>query len=133
MTQQVGRTTRTPHVETVAVVSIVRRADQIYTVSPTGSRHSQVVEHDAPDVGDEGGQHCAVKRRHYENTRTPGKSARYTRDHSHRHQCGIWTVIASSLRHGCSDFIQRVLFGNVTNPRARPQILASNGLATKVI
>ena len=35
--------------------------------------------------------------------------------------------------HGCSDSIQRVSFGNVTNPRARPQILASNGLATKVI
>ena len=36
-------------------------------------------------------------------------------------------------RHGCSNSIQRVSFGNVTNPRARPQILASNGLATKVI
>ena len=35
--------------------------------------------------------------------------------------------------HGCSDSIQRVSFGNVTNPRGRPQILASNGLATKVI
>ena len=35
--------------------------------------------------------------------------------------------------HGCSNSIQRVSFGNVTNPRARPQILASNGLATKVI
>ena len=39
----------------------------------------------------------------------------------------------AGIFHGCSDFIQRVLFGNVTNPRARPQILASNGLATKVI
>ena len=87
-----------PLVETVAVVPIVRRADKMYTISPTGSRHSQVVEHDAPDLGDEEGQHCAVKRRHYRNTRTPGKSARYTREHSHRHQCGIWTVIASSLR-----------------------------------
>ena len=35
--------------------------------------------------------------------------------------------------HGCSNSIQRVSFGNVTNPRARPKILASNGLATKVI
>ena len=37
------------------------------------------------------------------------------------------------VSHGCSNSIQRVSFGNVTNPRARPQILASNGLATKVI
>ena len=60
---------RTPDVEAVAVVRIVWRADQIHTVSPTSSRHRQVVKHDAIDLGDEGGQHHAVKR-HY-NTRAP--------------------------------------------------------------
>ena len=61
MTQRVGSATRTPDVEAVAVVRIVRRADQVHTVSPTSSRHRQVVKHDALDLGDEGGQHHAVR------------------------------------------------------------------------
>ena len=67
VTQRVGSATRTPDVEAVAVVRIVRRTDQVHTVSPTSSRHRQVIKHDALDLGDEGGQHHAVERRHNTN------------------------------------------------------------------
>ena len=67
VTQCVGSATCTPDVEAVAVVRIVRRMDQIHTVSPTSSKHRQVVKHDALDLGDEGGQNHAVKRRHNAN------------------------------------------------------------------
>ena len=64
VTQRVGSATRTPDVEAVAVVRIVWRAEQVRTVSPTSSRHRQVLKHDAFDLGDEGVQHHAVERRH---------------------------------------------------------------------
>ena len=67
VTQRVGLATRTPDVEAVAVVRIVRRTDQVHTVSSTSSRHRQVIKHDALDLGDEGGQHHAVERRHNTN------------------------------------------------------------------
>ena len=65
---------RTPDVEAVSVVWIVQRADQIHTVSPTSSRHTQVVKHDTIDLGDEGDQHHAVKRRHNTNRVTFDRS-----------------------------------------------------------
>ena len=57
VTHRVGSATRTPDVE----ARIVWRADQVHTVSPTSSRHRQVVKHDALDLGDKGGQHHIVE------------------------------------------------------------------------
>ena len=87
VTQCVGSATRTPDVEVVAVARIVRRADQVHTVSPTSSRHRQVVKHDTLDLGDEGGQHHAVERRHNcFNTYTNARFSIEARAHCRRHR-----------------------------------------------
>ena len=87
VTQCVGSATRTPDVEAVVVVPIVRRADQVQTVSSTSSRHRQVVKLDALDLGDKGGQHHAVERRHNTNSAIFDRSTCSLSSSSQLHAC----------------------------------------------